>query len=178
MFVLAILAFLVFGPEGLPGVIKNVARTVRALRQAASDFQTEVRNALDDENERQDIARRQRKDAPLEAGEQSEAVGEETIAKEQSENLPPNAQAETQTGVEPAKLEGEEAPSSDQTELAEPQAAEGGLGEEPGAPVQETVEQPEQETAPEPEPEAESASMDDDDGPGLPMKKKVATSDS
>ena len=60
MVVLAVLALLVFGPEGLPGIIKNVMRTVNAVKIAARDFQTEVKTALDTENERQDLAKRRR----------------------------------------------------------------------------------------------------------------------
>ncbi|MCA9779976.1 MAG: twin-arginine translocase TatA/TatE family subunit [Candidatus Eremiobacteraeota bacterium] len=60
MIVLAVLALLVFGPEGLPGIIKNVMRTVNAVKIAARDFQTEVSTALEAENERQDLAKRRR----------------------------------------------------------------------------------------------------------------------
>ena len=61
MIVLGILALLVFGPEGLPGIIKNVMRTVNAVKAAARDFQTEVSTVLNEEHERQDLAKRQRK---------------------------------------------------------------------------------------------------------------------
>ncbi len=47
---LAVLALLVFGPESLPDIAKTVARTVRAFRQASSDLQNEVREALEIEN--------------------------------------------------------------------------------------------------------------------------------
>ncbi|MFA5508419.1 MAG: twin-arginine translocase TatA/TatE family subunit [Vulcanimicrobiota bacterium] len=64
MVVLGILALLVFGPEGLPGIIKNVMRTINAVKAAARDFQTEVSSALEVENERQDLAKRRRKPNP------------------------------------------------------------------------------------------------------------------
>lgn len=58
---LAILALLVFGPEGLPEILRTGARTYRAFRQAATDFQSEVNSALTVEGQKQDVARRRRK---------------------------------------------------------------------------------------------------------------------
>jgi Tat protein translocase TatB subunit len=62
MIFLAILALLVFGPEGLPGVVKTVTRTVRAFKQAANEFQQEVNSALTLEHEKRQVveARRRR----------------------------------------------------------------------------------------------------------------------
>lgn len=64
MIALAILALLVFGPEGLPEMAKKVARTLKALRQAATDFQYEVDQALEIESQRQQAQRRRRKVEP------------------------------------------------------------------------------------------------------------------
>jgi sec-independent protein translocase protein TatB len=67
MVLLAVLALLVFGPEGLPEIMKTVARTVRAFKAAANDFQTEVKTALEVENQKQQVAQRRRKRAvPME----------------------------------------------------------------------------------------------------------------
>ena len=61
MVLLAILALLVFGPEGLPEIMKTVARTVKAFRQAATDFQSEVNTALTLENQKLEVQQRRRK---------------------------------------------------------------------------------------------------------------------
>lgn len=159
MVMLAILALLVFGPEGLPGIIKNVMRTVRAVRAAARDFQSEVSTALEIENERIDKSKRRRRTAPLNSsslsGEVPNSIDEalpqlpegEDLAQlfEKGEDVSPEENAET----EDASREVEEAEAL------------------------ETLEAPEKE---EPETESpESSSQlpeDDDDGPGLPMVRK------
>ena len=114
MIVLAVLALLVFGPEGLPGIIKNVMRTVSAVKIAARDFQTEVKTALEVENERQDLAKRQR--TPLEEPPRDTAAlaaaavppmpeeEESTISEQDSEESPSAAsQLEESAGVEPSE---------------------------------------------------------------------------
>lgn len=91
MIALAILALLVFGPEGLPEMAKKVARTLKALRQAATDFQYEVNQALEVESQRQQAQRRRRKVEPesdpsstittSEGAATANAVDDEAIAK-------------------------------------------------------------------------------------------------
>ena len=145
MIVLAVLALLVFGPEGLPGIIKNVMRTVNAVKIAARDFQTEVKTALDVENERQDLARRQR--TPLQEPQRDTAAlaaaavppmpGEEESTSEQDGEENAAVQVEEVAGLEPSEDEPEEAAES--------------------APEEETV------------PEEQVEEEDDDDGPRVPM---------
>lgn len=98
MIFLAILALLVFGPEGLPDIIKTVTRTVRALRQAASDFQTEVNTALTLETQKREVAHRRRR-RRIEPATPSEAEGEgpppplpvEEAAEAPAEDLAPTS---------------------------------------------------------------------------------------
>lgn len=61
MILLAVLALLVFGPEGLPDIMKTVARTIKAFKTAANDFQSEVNTALILENQKNQVEQRRRK---------------------------------------------------------------------------------------------------------------------
>lgn len=141
MVVLAILALLVFGPESLPGIIKNVMRTINAVKTAARDFQTEVNSALQEENERKDLASRQRKPFIEEA-----AVGESP-----SQDVPPQP---------------DESPVVEETsERAEP-ADPPGL-EEPEPVEMEAESEPELESPDVEEPSTEESV--DDDGPRVAM---------
>lgn len=142
MIVLAVLALLVFGPEGLPGIIKTVMRTVNAVKIAARDFQTEVKTALDAENERQDLAKRQR--TPIQEPQRNSAA----LA---AAAVPPMPEAEGSETTE------ESLPEADRKEVATEPPSEG----EPE--VSETA--AEDETAPEELVEEE----EDDDGPRIPM---------
>lgn len=78
MVVLAALALLVFGPENLPGIIKSVMRTIRAVRSAASDFQNEVKGALELESAEAEKKRRLAKASakPVETKPAEEAIQE------------------------------------------------------------------------------------------------------
>lgn len=146
MVALAILALLVFGPEGLPGIVKKVVRTVHALRTAASDFQTEVANALEEENRRLDNQKRQASAEPL-------AASSETVVVEASDTPPlaGEGSADEKVSLEletESEALDEESPSLTEAEEAslEPEAT-------PEEPVLEAIE--------------------DDDGPGLPMKRPL-----
>lgn len=182
MVMLGILALLVFGPEGLPGVIKSVMRTVRALRSAASDFQHEVKTALDDENVRQDQAKRRR--APMEP-ETPEPVPEPEMTPQL--DVPDPAQPEEESEDEGLTLPSTE-PVSENLDRENP--AEDELGETTADAAEATV-GPASELHPETkeflygddeavsksleqESPSESAPVeeedDDDDGPGLPMR--------
>lgn len=160
MVVLAVLALLVFGPEGLPGIIKNVMRTVNAVKIAARDFQTEVKTALDTENERQDLAKRRRTyvDKPQR---DTPALAESAV--------PPMPEEEESSSSEQA---GEE--SNSEEVLADDVSTESvsDQGPDPAeiapeveiAPGEESVALEEEPVALEDEPVAV-----DDDGPGIPM---------
>jgi sec-independent protein translocase protein TatB len=146
MIVLAVLALLVFGPEGLPGIIKNVMRTVNAVKIAARDFQTEVKTALEVENERQDLAKRQR--TPIqEPPHDSAALAAAAI--------PPMPDEEESTTSE---QDGEESAVTSQVDEAVT------VGQEPEVAASESA--PEEESAPEALVEEDP---DDDDGPRIPM---------
>lgn len=100
MVMLAILALLVFGPEGLPEIVKTVTRTMRAFKQAANDFQSEVNTALTLENEKRVVQERRRKRArPL----------EEKLAESESSATPLLAQ---ETTPEPEAVEAEIFPAT------------------------------------------------------------------
>ena len=144
MIVLAVLALLVFGPEGLPGIIKNVMRTVNAVKIAARDFQTEVKTALDVENERQDLAKRQR--TPLEPQRDTAALAAAAV--------PPMPGEEEST----SEQDGEENTAGQLEEVA-------GLEPSEDDPVEVAESAPEEEAVAEEQVEEE----DDDDGPRVPM---------
>lgn len=80
MIVLGVLALLVFGPEGLPGIIKNVMQTVNAVKRAARDLQNEVTSTLEAENRPPDpaLGRRTYVEKPK----------KEAISLEESEGVP------------------------------------------------------------------------------------------
>lgn len=146
MVVLAILALLIFGPEGLPGIIKNVMRTVKAVRAAASDFQSEVSTALEIENERIDKSKRRRRTAPLNSSSLSGEVPsniDEALPQlqEKSQDSAPDESAE------PA------------LELEEPE-------------IHAPLEEESLETERSQDLEKLETDDDDDDGPGLPMVRK------
>lgn len=161
MVVLAILALLVFGPEGLPGIIKNVMRTVRAVRTAARDFQSEVSTALELENDRIDKSKRRRRTVPLNSaslsGEVPDTIGDDAFPQlpegEDAAQAPENPK--DLTPLEPA-LEVEKAELL-VTDVAEAEPRTDLETEVPEAEISESSsEKPE----------------DDDDGPGLPMVRK------
>jgi len=162
MIMLGVLALLVFGPESLPGVIKNVMRTVNALRNAARDFQSEVKSALDEENLRQDRAKRQRSTSPEALEEHTESVATDTEAPAEE---PPSegersdlvAEAETSSGAEP-----EATVEANPEQASEPETA---ADADPDADAER-----ESEPLSEPEPVEED---DDPDGPGLPIGAQI-----
>lgn len=164
MIMLAMLALLVFGPEGLPNVAKNVAKTVRALRKAGNDFRAEVRTALDEEEIQRNIEnRRQRRmtaretdpddseNKPMEPRPQelAEASSEEPVDYAESQHPAleqPKENVESSDSPEPVDSEG---PTSEPADPAE-------------TPTDEPIEGPEDQTE---EPEED----DDYDGPAMPM---------
>jgi sec-independent protein translocase protein TatB len=142
MVMLAILALLVFGPEGLPEIMKTVARTVKAFRQAANDFQSEVNTALTLENQKQEVQQRRRKRAaPMEQKLLSQADGVQATPGEKSE----------QNDTETSKPDLTEAvPGSDNDAMPIPLAATS-VNSGTAKPL--------------------AAPEEDDDGPGRPMAK-------
>ena len=184
MVVLGILALLVFGPEGLPGIIKNVMRTVNAVKAAARDFQTEVSTVLNDEHERQDLAKRQRKPFVEPEAVQSPPPSQSLIGVT-GEPAPNNDSVSHQPEMpvdesanesnEPAELLAEDDEAD--TDSVSP----AGDGDGPGVPVSVDCEPPQEETASSSETvqdsqdesatgEVERPDLNDDDGPRVPMK--------
>lgn len=51
-FVIAIVALLVIGPSKLPDLARQVGRASRSFRQAAQEFQHEMRREMDEEQEK------------------------------------------------------------------------------------------------------------------------------
>ncbi len=82
MVMLAIIALLVFGPQGLPEIAGKVARTVKALRRTAAEFQNEIQTALQEENRERDKAQRRR------------YVGQEKAETESDPPPPPRSEGE------------------------------------------------------------------------------------
>ena len=179
---LGILALLVFGPEGLPGVIKTVMRTVRSLRTAANDIKSEVRTALDDELINPNQPQRVRK-APARLIEAPSGTGQEDDepqAKEQ-ESKPKTSIPESETSEDVAldkesspkpspvenstdpSLEKGESQQSESSNSSEPEVSHSSDLSEPSSPNQE---------APKVDPVEE---LDPDDGPGLPMSPRRRT---
>lgn len=93
MIMLAVLALLVFGPQGLPEIAAKVAKTMKAVRRTADEFQREIQTALQEENRAQDEEkrRRQRRTEESESGanepteERKLDAAEETVATMLSE---------------------------------------------------------------------------------------------
>lgn len=189
MVVLGILALLVFGPEGLPGVIKTVMRTVHAFRQAANDFQHEVKTALDDENVRRDQLQRQRTPLPEElqadaeeadgnsTEEQAEPVTAEDTNEQAVEFPLPVPEATAPVSEETVPVPEESTPVSEET-TPEFETAEILVAEQDPAPILE-VEQPEEAALPDEQEESSSSvepsPADDEDGPSLPMAARKRT---
>lgn len=46
LFIVAIIALLVLGPERLPGAIRSTSRTIRSIRNMATGFQNEIEQQL------------------------------------------------------------------------------------------------------------------------------------
>ena len=195
MIFLAILALLVFGPEGLPGVVKTVTRTVRAFRQAANDFQTEVNTALSLEHEKQQISeRRRRRVAP-----RQQAAPDQSPPQAVSEERPPVLQAPSEGEPSPPPLvsadgpppvlltPGESEPPSDLTpeSLKAPVAAAlpVSLGADPsnGVVSEDSLERPASEgrrlSGDDAAPEQPLYADGDDDAPGLPMARAAGKTD-
>lgn len=194
MVLLAVLALLVFGPEGLPGIIKTVARTVKAFRQAANDFQAEVNTALALETQKQQTEQRRRNrphppgGLPL-AGESTPPGSEETVPVKPEPVAQAGLEAETEAetagetaggtagGTAPAPTQA--APTAEAASvplsLNEVASKNGTVAPELSTPANTSAEAI---AAAEPASEAASAreeSTADDDGPGLPMTRPVST---
>ncbi len=159
MVFLAILALLVFGPQGLPDVAKTVARTIKAFRAAANDLQSEVKTALDLENtgvqKKDDRGHRARQRAlppSPSVGADSEAVSNE---EESPKVLGPIAAEPATTDLVPAVSS--EVTSAPSTDLL---ASEDLSLESPVAEISEDI-----------------AGLEiDDDGPQIPMVKRTRVS--
>lgn len=181
MVVLAILALLVFGPEGLPDILRTVARTVKAFKTAANDFQSEVNTALTLEQQKREVAERRRKrtlpepaspgpveaattalaaSAPLESAD--DAAADDPIASDMAarvgDPVPESTApaAETSVAVEAPVSAGTEAASSLDSQAAtsaNPEVA--ASVDSVAAPVEDEI---------------------DDDGPGLPMTRPAPAS--
>ena len=154
MIMLAVLALLVFGPESLPDIAKTVSRTLRAFRQASSDLQSEVREALEVESKARKVP--ENPPAPKEDEVFEMAPREPKIVSPVLEQAAVDSPAVS--------------PESNQVTTAE-------VVDEPSTKslLNETVEgSPNTETV-----AAEENSDDDhldDDGPGVPMAKHTLTS--
>ena len=186
---LGLLALLVFGPQDLPRIIKKVMHTVRALRTAASDFQTEVHSALEYESQQADLKKRQRQiaaDAETPALETEVAPEPTEETQEQAEETGESAPVEVaeDTDIQPASEElipevDEPVENSSEESIVETEA-EVSLNETAEAQEPQSEEHNEAATedsqAPD-DPEDEAVEEDEDeDGPGLPMaspKKRV-----
>lgn len=163
MFVLGLLALMVFGPQDLPRIIKKVMRTVRALRTAAADFQTEVRTALEHETEQQEQLKNPDKrtlevgpSPSLETEHSPEPPENEVAAEERSEDLEPGSDEVAESAPDGETFESEA--TSQEPEAQQPEAEE----------LQTTDETPAEDEQPLEESEPEIVE-EDDDGPGLPM---------
>lgn len=178
MVALAILALLVFGPEGLPGIIKTVMKTVHAVKSAARDFQTEVRTALDDEIVEKERRRRrivQTENAlvmPPEATETVDpspplAVGIAEEVAPQPEDATAIDELTPEVPLELKESELEETSTVIQVANQENPVDEG-LTEEPVPDDEHQIAN--HQTVIE---EAASVPVYDDDGPGLPMVKRT-----
>lgn len=163
MVLLAVIALVVFGPESLPGLIKTVTRTVRALRTAAGDFQLEVKNALEEENVRQDLAKRQRSNHSNGA---AAKVVSPTATLPVSTSSDMDTEATTEAQVDPVPtLESDSDVAKSGTDIAKSDTdQEPNLASSESKPDLREAAPPENPTGPEPE-----EFDDDDDGPGLPM---------
>ena len=158
MVVLAILALLVFGPESLPGIIKTVMQTVNAVKTAARDFQTEVHSALEEENRKQDLAKRQRSIPTTET--EVPAPAEETG---DTGSEPEEEAAEAVPGAETVHVVALDTPVPPQPEDTETSDTETAVESEHAEVAVESEDEPEEEAG-------ESAEIEDDeDGPGKPM---------
>jgi sec-independent protein translocase protein TatB len=116
MVFLAILALLVFGPEGLPEIVKTVTRTVRAFRQAANDFQSEVNSALTLETQKREVAQRRRNRA---------------LPAEQQVQVPAASDAAAEEGLAESPAVSEQAPEADLPEAPSPADADRATPETP-----------------------------------------------
>lgn len=184
MVLLAVLALLVFGPEGLPEIMKTVARTVKAFRQAANDFQSEVNTALIQENQKHQTEQRRRNRPrvidPVQPATDSSLAAEPSQAAPDESGEP--VREEGQIDAVPAQAAseadlpgGESTPAKHDVPAAQVAAgqvaAAAGADSDTGAVV----------TAPtEDQPNTNTEEMtsleplkadEDDDGPGLPMTR-------
>ncbi len=161
MVVLAILALLVFGPEGLPDILRTVARTVKAFKTAANDFQSEVNTALTLEQQKREVAERRRKRVTPPPSEEAVSPGPveaavATVAASQA----PNQELEAESAPvllapeQPERLEAATEQVEDSS--TEPSTNHEAASAEPASPA---------------EPAEEPAEEEDDDGPGLPMTR-------
>ena len=159
MFVLAALALLIFGPEGLPGVIKNVMRTVRAVRRAASDFQHEVKGALElesAETERKKRLAAASQKAPTKPPEPPSETDSEVESKPISENdTKENREETTEFGAADSDPKESADPVDSSDDIPSEDSGHGGEAEVDG--------------------DDDDDDDDDDDGPGLPMIRESKT---
>ena len=162
MVFLAILALLVFGPQGLPDVAKTVARTIKAFRAAANDLQSEVKTALDLENtgvEKKDDRGQRRRQRALPPSTKAE-LGTEAIPDdgESASIIGPIAAEKATTDLVPVE-------SSDltTTTATDPVILDPSTSDPPAA-----------ETTP---PDGSVTNLEvDDDGPQVPMVKPTRAS--
>jgi Tat protein translocase TatB subunit len=61
MILLVVLALVVFGPEGLPEMVRTATRTIKAFKQASHDFQSEFHKTLTFESQKREVEARRRK---------------------------------------------------------------------------------------------------------------------
>lgn len=175
MLMLGVLALMVFGPEGLPGVIRSVMRTVRGLRRAAADFQNEVKTALDEEHIQSDQAKRRRKPEIVPPGDSNLPLPAPAPDGEADTNAETDTDTDTDSNTEP---EAETGPS---TEMAGPTAEQEPPIEENTESSDQASEVPEEQMLESEAPTEETADPspsdddDDDDGPSIPMTGRKRT---
>ena len=66
LLVILLLALIVLGPQKLPGAVRTAGRVMGEVRRISSGFQQELKTALDEADDDQDLPRR-RESAPLAA---------------------------------------------------------------------------------------------------------------
>lgn len=168
MVVLAILALLVFGPEGLPDILRTVARTVKAFKTAASDFQSEVNTALTVEQQKREVEQRRRKrslPAATEGGAAAAATAVVVSVSDQETEAASQVALDSQQESTPTEIVAISEPET------EPAASEAG----PSAVVLEAAEAlsvaPHSLTGDADVEQSVDADGHDDDGPGRPMTR-------
>ena len=96
----AVIALIVFGPDKLPGIARNIGRTANDLRRMANEMRSEFKEGIEVEDEPEDsgpvkrarehpVARAIRADATTKPAESvSQDAGHETVETKPAESAP------------------------------------------------------------------------------------------